>query len=476
MIEPASIWNDPYPNYRSFSGKKYLPRQVISHTSSKNYILTILKQEVNLVTKKRSEFEHKLNARGSIPSDYARYAEYEINLDSLRLKRTKRLGIKDNNYVGARRIFFIYDRATRKFHGDIRLWMQYIEFARSQKSSKKLSEIITNVLRLHPTKPELWIYAANHVMEQSHDIIAARSYMQRGLRFCRESEKLWLEYAKLEMAYVANIAVRGKALGMNQNPATEPVVSNIDGEHDHDFANPDSIPPDTNSNFQAVEFIDRSVLKSLEDLPVVSGAIPIAIFDAAMKQFVGNVTIGEELFDMIAQFHQVPHTGKILQHITTSLLNTASSSPAALSCFIRQPLVGIEVASPQFPGALGAAIDRLNSMMQGSTIFGGLKEDLSSRSHLGHRIMKYMLSLISDSLDPDITKVIAVTLKRLWNQYRLDIEQVAGGDSGPFVDIFTSLREKGFAEMVNPSKTLAMHFWPDDPKIQSLMGEDSAPS
>lgn len=473
MTEPASIWNSPYPNCRSFSVKKYLRRQVISCKSSENQILTVFKQEVGLIAKKRSEFEHKLNARGSKPSDYARYAEYEINLDSLRLKRVKRLGIKSKNHSGARRIFFIFDRATRKFHGDIKLWMQYIEFARKQKSSKKLSEIITNVLRLHPTKPELWIYAANHVMEQSHDIIAARSYMQRGLRFCRESKQLWLEYAKLEMAYVANIAVRGKVLGMNKVRATEKVLSETDGEYNHEFANPETIPPDTNSNFQAIEFIDGSVLKSLEVLPVVSGAIPIAIFDAAMKQFGEDVTIGEEFFDVIAQFHEVPHTGKILQHITTSLLNTASSSLAALSCFIRQPLVCIEVASPQFPGALGLAIDRLNSTMQGSTLFGGLKEDLSSRSLLGQRIMKYMLSLISDSLDPDITKAIAVTLKRLWNQYRLDIEQVAGSNSGPFIDIFTNLQEKGFADMVNPSKPLAMRLWPDDPKIQSLLGEVS---
>ena len=352
--------------------------------------------------------------------------------------------------------------------------MQYIEFARRQKSSKKLSEIITSVLRLHPTKPELWIYAADYVMEQRHDIMAARAYMQRGLRFCRESKQLWLEYAKLEMAYVAKIAARGHVLGMNKTHATERVMSNTDGEHDHEFANPKLIPPDMDSDIQAVEFIDRSVLKSLEVLPVVSGAIPIAIFDAAMKHFEGDVIIGEEFFDAIAQFHDVPHAGKILQHIIASLLKTASSSSAALSCFIRQPLVGIEATSPQFPGALGTVIDRLNSTMQESTIFGGLNEDLSSRSLLGQRIMKWMLSWISDSLDPDITRAIAVTLKRIWYQYRLDIEQAAGSDSGPFVDIFTSLQEKGFAEMVNSSKTLAMRLWPHDPRIQSLPGGDSA--
>ena len=436
--------------------------------------ICLFKQEVGLIAKRRSDFEHKLNTQGSKPSDYARYAEYEINLDSLRRKRVKRLGIKNKNHSGPRRIFFIFDRATRKFHGDIKLWLQYIEFARRQKSSKKLSELITSVLRLHPTRPELWIYAANYVMEERHDITEVRAYMQRGLRFCRGSRKLWFEYAKLEMAYVAKIAARGQVLGMNKNRAIEQVVSNADGEHGHDIANPELTSPDMDSNFQAIELIDRSVLKSLEVLPVVSGAIPIAIFDAAMKQFGGDVTVGEEFFDTIAQFHEVPHTAKILQHITSSLLKTASSSPAALSCFIRQPLISIDALSPRFPGALEMVIDRLNSTMQESTIFRGLKENLSSRSQFCQKIMKWMLSFISDSLDPDITKAIAVTIKRLWNQYRLDIEQAAGSNSGPFADIFIGLQEKGFAEMVNPSKTLAMRLWPHDPKIQSLQSRVSA--
>lgn len=444
---------------------------MVSCKSFDVWVLTISKQEVGLVAKRRSDFEHKLNTRGSIPSDYARYAEYEINLDSLRRKRVKRLGIKNDHHTGPRRIFFIFDRATRKFHGDIKLWMQYIEFAKRQKSSKKLSGIITSVLRLHPTKPELWIYAASYVMEERDDIIEARAYMQRGLRFCRESINLWLEYAKLEMAYVAKIATRGQVLGMNKNRATEQVVSKLDGEHGHDFSNPELISPDNDPNFQVVEFIDRSVLKTLEALPVVSGAIPIAIFDAAMKQFEGDVTVGEDFFDMIAQFHEAPHAAKILQHITSSLLNTAASSPAALSCFIRQPLVGVGALSPRFPGALRTVMDRLNSTMQESTIFTGSKEGLTSRSLLAQRIMTWMLSFISDGLDPDITKVIAVALKKLWNQYRLDIEQAAGNNSGPFADIFTDLQEKGFADMVNPSKTLALRLWPHDAKIQSLRSE-----
>src|SRR5277367_1229970 len=79
--------------------------------------LTYVQEEITSIARKRSDFEHKLNGRGSHPSDYARYAEYEMNLDTLRRKRVKRLGVKVTAHTGQRRIYFILDRATRKFHG-----------------------------------------------------------------------------------------------------------------------------------------------------------------------------------------------------------------------------------------------------------------------------------------------------------------------------------------------------------------------
>jgi len=43
--------------------------------------------EIRAIAKKRSDFEHKINARGSSTTDFARYAEFEINVDALRRKR-----------------------------------------------------------------------------------------------------------------------------------------------------------------------------------------------------------------------------------------------------------------------------------------------------------------------------------------------------------------------------------------------------
>lgn len=346
--------------------------------------------------------------------------------------------------------------------------MQYVAYARKHRAGKKLSEIITNVLRLHPTKPELWIYAASHTMEERRDIIEARALMQRGLRFCKESKHLWIEYARLEMTYVADIATRGQVLGLNRTRSTENVISSTNGKSDIVSTNPELVSPDDELNLQALEFLDRSIVERLEALPVVSGAIPTAIFNAAIKQFQGDMNIGEDFFNTVAEFHEVPCAANILQHITSSLLNTAALSPIALSCFIRQPVIGVEAGSSKFPGAFGTAVNRLNSAMHDLTVSRDSKEGSSSRSLLAEKIIPWMLSFVADDLDSNITKAIAVTLKKLWNQYQLDIEQADGCSSGVFADVVTAFQRKGFADLVKPSRGLALRLWPDDDQIRRL--------
>ena len=78
-----------------------------------------------------------------------------MNLEALRRKRVKRLGVKFSHYSGQRRIFFVFDRATRKFHGDTGLWLEYLNYAKREKANKKVAQILTSMLRMHPTMPEI---------------------------------------------------------------------------------------------------------------------------------------------------------------------------------------------------------------------------------------------------------------------------------------------------------------------------------
>lgn len=73
-----------------------------------------------------------------------------------------RRGTSLADYAIPRRINFIYERALRKFRGDLRLWMRYIEWQRAstQGGAKALSKTLSKALQLHPTSAGLWSYAA----------------------------------------------------------------------------------------------------------------------------------------------------------------------------------------------------------------------------------------------------------------------------------------------------------------------------
>lgn len=71
-----------------------------------------------------------------------------MNLEALRRKRVQRLGLKSKSHLGQRKIFFVLDRATRKFYGDIGLWMQYIDFAKKEGASKVLLKVFASCVVL----------------------------------------------------------------------------------------------------------------------------------------------------------------------------------------------------------------------------------------------------------------------------------------------------------------------------------------
>lgn len=311
-------------------------------------------EEITSIARKRSDFEHKINARGSTPTDYARYAEFEINVDALRRKRIKRLGIKSTSHNGKRRIFFVFDRGTRKHPGDIGLWLEAIDYARKQKAYKKLQEIFTRVLRLHPTKPDLWIHAAQYAVEENGDMTEARSYMQRGLRFCKGSRSLWLEYARLEISYIAKIHTRREILGITSSETEQ-------GPEPEDDENILQLPKLTAMDLEPEgegHEVDVSALEALDSTPAMSGAIPIAIFDAAMAHF-NDPKFGLDFFSLLVDYDEIPACRKIADHVENSLMRDHPQNWCSLACHIQLPLVSIPASSPKFPVEFRVVLTRV---------------------------------------------------------------------------------------------------------------------
>lgn len=409
------------------------------------------KEEITAIAKKRSEFEHIINGRGPKPSDYARYVEYEMNLEALRKKRAKRLGVKAG-HQGQRRIFFIFDRAVRKHHGDLGLWMEYLNFARKEKANKKLKEILTSVLRMHPAKAELWVWAARWAMDFQADMTGARASMQRGLRFCKNSRLLWLEYTKLEMIYVAKIAARRQILGLDQErKAVEPTANDSDADM---IALPDVTAEDIDPSLKKDDGVDQVALENLANSPVLSGAIPRAIFDAAMKHFDMDPILGEQFFDLFSEFDRAPCTKDILQHVVNSLSQSKPTAVSTQACSFRLPLFGVEPSSPQFPPSLGETLQQIKALLQPSQ---------KSKPQLAEKAIRFLLPLLrQEDLDPSLRKVLSASVR----QFIRELE-----DDDHLANIAVSLQRSKRAEDASTLVVYGAKQWPSSDRLLQAQTE-----
>ena len=431
------------------------------HELAAKKIFTI--EEINSITKKRSDFEHKLNARGSQPSDYARYAEYEMNLETLRRKRVKRLGVKTTNHTGERRIFFVLDRATKKFQGDIALWMQYINYARKQRSNKKVSQLLTSVLRLHPTKAELWIYAANYATEERADITEARSYMQRGLRFCKEDESIWIEYARLEMIYISKIVGRRQILGLDDQRKQQVDENRTEVISGDVVAVPAITAEDIDPHKKPSGDVDQEALEKISASPALSGAIPTAIFDAATKEFKDSHKFCQQFFDMVAEFHILPCTAQILAHVTETMYAVTPGDPETVIRWIKQPVICTNLSSATFPTNFGVSLDRIQISFKRFDSFSEAPNVLRAQTNLEVQILEWLLSYLKDEgLDPDIHKVIVMTLKKVWRQFQSHIELDPSGRGSEVSSIVSRLEAEGGRKLADIARAWALRTWPDE--------------
>ena len=365
--------------------------------------------EITSIAQKRSEFEHMVNMPGaSTPTVFARYATYEMNLDTLRKKRSTRLGVKTTTYSGQKKVFNVLERGVKRFQGDMGLWMQYLDFCKHEKANKKLSKALTQCLRLHPLKWELWVWAARHYVESQADMTSGRSFMQRGLRFCKNERNMWLQYAKLEMLYVAKIAARRKILGLDEERKEEVV----DDKHDPDadiIALPsvtaEDLAPETEEGTEAV---DEKALQKLASTPAQNGAIPEAIMETAMKHFRQDPLLVEQFFDLFTDFADTPCSTRLSKRAMEYLESTQEKKNAKVLlsvCSAKMLLLGVDAQSAEFPVALGKALQQLKS---------ATAADQETQALLASRTIEMFLPYLSqrDEMDEGVKRVLDASVKR----------------------------------------------------------------
>ncbi|CUS13350.1 unnamed protein product [Tuber aestivum] len=420
-------------------------------------------KEISDVIKKRNQFELRVNASGCNAQDYIRYLEFEINLDQLRKKRVKRLGVKLNRNAGSgqRRIFFIMDRATQKFYGDQALWMQYIEYARKEKAGKILNKALMNVLRLHPTESQFWIFAASCAIEDNMDITEGRSYLQRGLRFNKASRVLWVEYAKLEMVFVAKVLARRALLGIDGPTVDEYGAGEEDG--DGNIRLPQISAEDIDPSLKKDHSLDTAALEDVEANPALNGAVALAIFDSAVREIPDDVKFAEDFFSVFAQFGHLRCGVKILEHVIAYSQEIAPTAPQTLSMCVRLPLLGADPTEPIFPSRLRAAISGMAEAVKIAR----------AKAPLYASFVKSMVCIATlQEVDSDIRKI---TTSMALKYFRQAEEQ---GEITPEIYLyFAELCEKSNINGVDIKGTLerGVSKYPNHDRLQVLASRSRSP-
>ena len=78
---------------------------------------------------------------------------YEKKIERVKTTRKKKLGkkmdMKHDNSV-RRRIFYLYDRACRKFKMNKIMWREYLQYLVKCKSIQKLNVVVSKAVQIHP--------------------------------------------------------------------------------------------------------------------------------------------------------------------------------------------------------------------------------------------------------------------------------------------------------------------------------------
>lgn len=253
--------------------------------------------EVKSIVKKRTAYEYKFKRQSPQLNDFLSCIQYEMTLDKLRHKRKKNLGIRKvlaSDYGCKSRVHFSYERALRKFGSDVELWLEYIGFAERTNSSKQLGKIFPRALQMHPNKPELWVKAALWEFRTNQNVDASRVMFQRGLRFNKSSQGLWLHFFKMEMEYIMKLLDRKKLIA-----ATFAATNLMDGDDSAD----DSEEEAEKRAKKIEEDIQNGVALDLDekDKVFLSGIIPRAVYKNAVasKELKDNLSFRLKFLDLI---------------------------------------------------------------------------------------------------------------------------------------------------------------------------------
>lgn len=389
------------------------------------------KNEITMIMRRRTDFEHRLNSRGSKSRDYLKYVEFEMNLEKLRKKRYNRLNSAGlintkpsiSDWASERRILFIFDRSIKKFPNDFKLWDNYLQFAKGQKLYKKIYKIYNQLLQLHPTSIKSWINAAEFEFENIGSAKNARILFQKGLRFNKDSKKLWLSYTIFELSYITKLLNRRKLLGLvTEKQQLEHEHSELVAQDEDDdlIKLPTISNEDLKNELNNLPDADLNMLGNPETNPALKGDVALTIFDVCINTLFGlkKSTIQSEFefkYELSVEFLSIFKKFKDLNrfylssHIIQYLLSQFPNSNKVIILDIVTQLEFEEIGNESF----------INSLQSATMKYLAYKEKINNdndKSELKTSYSSYLLTNFlqsDDETDEQTRQILHSIIKKL---------------------------------------------------------------
>lgn len=205
------------------------------------------KEAATEVLTKREDFEYTLRRRTKSKLDFLKYIRFEINiLEAIEKykkqviqdyeKHKKETGEEDldrkilmlqakklNDVVRSRsaHICSLFRKLTTGFQFDKKLWLAYIDFAKSRKWNARVTALYWRLLRVASDDPDIWLAAAEHEIEVTKAYNSARGLFVRALRHHPNSKKIYSAYLKMETELGTEDIESLKALTEKLSPEEE---------------------------------------------------------------------------------------------------------------------------------------------------------------------------------------------------------------------------------------------------------------
>lgn len=395
------------------------------------------RKELNMIVRRRTDFEHRIAGRGSKPADFLAYVKFEKNVDRLRKKRVERL--KDvidrmpsvSTWAIPQRILYIFQRGTNKFPSSMELWAGYLKYARKQESVKVVYDVYSKLLSLQPRNVDVWLSGAKWEFEYNKNVKGARALFKRCLRFNIEEQRVWFEFIKFELNYLSKLLARRKLLQLVSERSQQADLEEQekkqkkDGEGDEEEGKDeenvltlDVGDDEINTELNNLPEMNVSTLGSIEDNPVLRGDLIMTLYDVFMATMLKRTEETEkkevayklaikvlsliDQFDILERTHMCDY---IIRDLVTRYPNESKNLILQLTLSLRY----VKTDDDDFVSKLQQSVKFYQAWYSKSKLDDKLKEDVRNKyvKYLEERFLQ------NNDVDEDVKSLLTLLLKKL---------------------------------------------------------------